>query len=233
MTLFITRPRPDAERTCAVLAEAGINAAPAPLMRIEPTGTPLPETDSDTVLAFTSANGVRAWQERAGANRPAFVVGEATARAAEDAGLYVEAIAGGDVDQLFALLQEKAAGRSILHVRGVHGTGDLARRLKETGLKAEAAELYEAKAVTSLPADLAKAVREGSHAIGVFSPRTMRLFVDLASDAGLKPALANMTAYCLSQAVAEARGNTQFGHVEVAEAPQLAAFVDMVQSRRT
>lgn len=233
MTVYVTRPDPDAARTCAALREAGVEAIPAPLMHITPLDAPLPEIADNTVLAFTSANGVRAWQAKGGPARPAFVVGDATARAAEKAGLKVEGIGGGDVDRLLKLVQEKAAGRPVLHIRGLHSTGDLAARLEAAGLRARALELYEAKAAEALPAALREGLETSGNGVAVFSPRTMRLFLHLTEAAGLLDRLGGVTAYCLSRAVADAAGAIRFSDVVISEQPSLPAFVDRVRSDRT
>ncbi|MEM9235003.1 MAG: uroporphyrinogen-III synthase, partial [Pseudomonadota bacterium] len=204
MTLFITRPRPDAERTVVALADAGIRAESAPLMEVRNTDAALPPTTDKTVLAITSANGIRSWVARGGPALPVFAVGEASAEAARDAGFPVEGIGAGDVNALFALLQHKAAGRHILHVRGVHSIGQLNRRLKDAGHSASSVELYEAVAADTLPLPLITAIHEGGHAVGFFSPRTMRLFLQLVAAADLTSTLSNTDAICLSRAVAEA-----------------------------
>lgn len=233
MTLFVTRPAPDAERTVRLLREARIEAEPAPLMEIRQLDVPLPELAENEVLAFTSANGVRAWVQAGGSARPVFAVGDATASAAAELGLPVEGIAGGDVDALYTLLKAQAADRPILHVRGRDSLGALADRLKTAGHDARALELYEARALPSLPGALTRALQEGGHQIGVFSPRTMRLFLSLVRDAGLADRLSQISAICLSQAVAEAGADADFQSLHVADRPELSGFVDSARLRRT
>lgn len=233
MTLFITRPSPDAEATCSALKTIGVEALPTPLMEVVFMDADLPSVSPDTLLIFTSANGVRAWRHHRGPSLPAIVVGPATETVARETGLNVEAVAGGDVDRLFDLLTRQPKVRPLLHIRGVHGTGDLAGRLQEAGFRAEGLALYEARAAEALPDQLMTALKDGGHAVGLFSPRSMKLFLQLTTEAGLTDALRRMDAYCLSHAVAAADQGKAFRARYITKNPDLAAFVDSVRSRLT
>ncbi|WP_370335662.1 uroporphyrinogen-III synthase [Parvularcula marina] len=233
MTIFITRPAPDAERTVDALRAEGIEAEAAPLMDISFTDAALPEIPEDALLAFTSANGVRAWVAAGGPALPVFAVGDATANTAAEYGLPIEGIASGDVEALFILLDAEAAGRSILHVRGQQAIGNLCDRLGEAGHSHLSLPLYEAVAAPKLPPNLKAALEEGGHAVGIFSPRSMKLFLDLVEAEGLTARIAAFDAICLSPAVAEIGKSSGFRSVHVAQRPELSAFVDTARLRRT
>lgn len=215
------------------LRQKGLDAAASPLMTTRFLSAPMPDLPANSILVFTSANGVRAWSALFNIKRPAFTVGEATATTAREAGLEVEACGGGDVDALFDTLCQLSAGRPVCHIRGRHSTGQLTQRLRSEGIKADAVELYEAEAARALPANLREAITVGGHGVGVFSPRSMRLFLDLVRSEGLGAQVGKMRAICLSPAVAQQARDISFLSVHVAKHPTLAAFVDTAQLRRT
>ena len=222
--VLITRPQPDADATAALLAAAGHEPLVHPLMRIEARAVRWPAADA---LAFTSANGVRAY---AGPPLPAWCVGEASAAAARSAGLTVAGVAGGDVASLAALIAAAAPGR-VLHPSGAASAGDLAGALEAAGTSAERVVAYDAVAETSLPDGAARVIGRAEWA-ALFSPRSARLLTRLAQDAGAAEAFESVRLAALSQAVAEAT-DLPFAHVRVAVRPASSALVDIISGRDT
>jgi uroporphyrinogen-III synthase len=205
-TLLITRPEEDA-RLFAEEAEA-IGFAPVfePLLRIEPLQTPqLPDSVVQAVL-FTSANGVRAFINAYGQlGCPAYAVGDATARAARDAGFAPVRSAGGDAHALAALVQAKlepSAGL-LIHAAGQSVAGNLQGVLKDAGFSVARLPLYRAKKARSLTQSLMARVTNGEidHA-AFFSPRTAAAFVRLAQSAGIGDKMRATAATALSANVA-------------------------------
>src|SRR5580765_8394759 len=99
----ITRAQPEAERTAEKLRALGADPVIAPLLEVKDRAF---DADVRGVQAFlfTSANGVRASVHKiADRAQPALTVGDATARAARDAGFTDVRSAGGDVTALSAL----------------------------------------------------------------------------------------------------------------------------------
>lgn len=222
--VLVTRPQPDADATAALLRAAGHEALVRPLMRIEPRAARWPSADA---LAFTSANGVRAYD---GAPLPAWCVGEASASAARAAGLSVAGIAEGDVTSLAALIAEARPGR-VLHPSGAASAGDLAGALRAAGVSAERVVAYDAVAETSLPGGAARAIARAEW-VALFSPRSARLLTSLARDAGLTERFTHVRLAALSQAVAHAAA-LPFAHVCVAPRPASSALVDIISGRDT
>lgn len=216
--VLVTRPEADAAPLARRLAGMGIDAVIAPLMTVEATGAAV-DLAGVQALLLTSANGPRALAPRAEVPRdlPVLAVGDATAAAAREAGFASVESADGDVDDLARLAAgrlDPAAG-ALLHVAGSVRAGDLAAMLHEAGFAVRRTVLYEAVAAERLP-DAARDVLQAGNLDGVllYSPRSARLFEDLAAAAGLDGALARLDAFCLSANVEAAlRGPWRSRHV--------------------
>ena len=183
-------------------------------------------------ILLTSANGARALAVAApgGAARtlPVLAVGDATARAAREAGFGTVMTADGDVDALAALAIRRlhpGAGR-LVHVAGRVSTGDLVPRLRAAGFAAERVPLYDAVAAAALSAPARRALEAQALAgVVLFSPRTARLFAKLARESGLESTARALTAFCLSRAVAMAAETLFWHRVCVAAEPRQDALV--------
>jgi len=233
MRLLVTRPRPDAERTADLLRDAGHEPLIAPLLEIVPADPPgdVPSSDVQAFLV-TSANGARALADATDRRDVAvFSVGDASAAAAREAGFAQVRSADGDVDDLAALVRETLvpANGSLIHAVGSVSAGNLARDLARSGFDARAVVLYEARACADLPENAAGALA-GDRLDGVllYSPRTARSFTALVEKAGLTPKLAEIRAYCLSAAVADALSDGVFAQVETANRPDQAALFELL-----
>ena len=229
MRVLITRPEEDARGLAEKLSAMGIESRIEPLMTITDTGE-APSLSGVAALLFTSANGVRAFA-RASDVRDVSVlaVGDATARAAQTAGFAGVETAGGDVHALAALVKKtrNPADGALLHVAGTQVAGDLAGLLSDAGFTCHRAVLYEAQAATGLSAETASALADGVFAgVLFYSPRTASLFADLVG--GEVGALAKMTAYCLSDAVAEKASALGWGRVAVASTPDETALLEIL-----
>jgi len=233
--LFVTRPEQDAGATARRLAELGHRAILAPLMEVRVLPGPALDLAGVQAVLLTSANGARALAERQG--RPVtglsvLAVGDATARAARDAGMGHVESAGGDVDDLARLVGARLTpgGGALLHVAGTKVAGDLSGMLAAAGFTCLREVLYEARAATSLPESARRALAEGAaDGVLLYSPRSAALFRDLARAAGLGDALGSLTALCLSAAVAAGAGGG-WGRVAVAERPTEDALMDLIRT---
>ncbi|MEM9121898.1 MAG: uroporphyrinogen-III synthase [Pseudomonadota bacterium] len=205
--LVVTRPLEDARPLAATLEAMGHEVLVEPMLSIRSETGWSTDTGGAGSVAFTSANGVRAWLAADGTrDLTAWCVGPATAAAARAAGFGTVHEAGGDVASLAAHIIEQAqpdAG-TVLHVAGKHRAGDLAGRLGEAGVKVTSLHAY-----TAIPADRASSTLLGwakdaqNRAFGVlvFSPRTARLFVDVLTQSGLADDLPHGRFFCLSDGV--------------------------------
>lgn len=181
-TILITRPEPAGSAFArAVRARIGRAAAVerSPLMRIL-FEEAAPDLAGIAALIFTSRNGVAAFA-RLGPRRdiPCFAVGEATARAAREAG-FDTVSAGGDARALVDLVRARAEPGRYLHIRGQHAAGDVAQTLTAAGIDTREAVLYRQEALPLSPR--AQDLLSGAAPVIVplFSPRTARLFFQQA-----------------------------------------------------
>ena len=176
MRVLITRPREDARTLAEALAARGVEAIVEPMIEITPLSAGDLDLDGVQAILLTSANGARALaaatQRR---DVGVLAVGEATAAAARAAGFAEVVVAGGDVEALAALVEERCdpAAGALIHVSGTVVAGDLGGRLAARGFTVRRAVLYEARAIPALSATAAAALSRGAlDAIVLFSPRT-------------------------------------------------------------
>ncbi|MHA7872302.1 MAG: uroporphyrinogen-III synthase [Hyphococcus sp.] len=219
-TVIITRPEPEASVFASACAVAGLRSILSPLISITILDAP-PDLAGVGALAFTSANGVRAFAHNSPERAlPVYAVGGITAEAAQSAGFAHIVPASGDVRSLAALIADNksAIDGDVLHVAGDHRAGDLAGALTVNGVRVRMAQLYEACAAPALSRDALAALRSADEDCWVvlFSPRTARLFRERLAQAGVRD-LSGVGAACLSSAVAEAAGD---GWARVALAPR-------------
>jgi uroporphyrinogen-III synthase len=235
MRLLITRPEPDASALAQELEGLGHAPLVAPLMDIVSRPFALAFTGVQGVL-FTSANGVRAFADQVGTppdGLAAYVVGPASADAARVAGWRHVQVAGGDVHALAGLVSKTVdpAGGRLVHLSGKAAAGDLAGLLTEQGYDVERIVAYEARAAARLPELAGEALRGGTvEGVLLFSPRTARLYGTLVGEAGLEAAASRVTAYCLSQAVADALTALPGVPKKVASAPQTPQLLALLSA---
>ena len=232
MRVMITRPEVDGAPLAAALQARGALSVMVPLMTIEHRPGPPLDLSFVQALLVTSANGVRAFAAR-NPQRDLIVcaVGQATAWAARDAGFVRIATAAGDVDTLAEMVRralDPAAG-ALLHVAGSTVAGDLAAVLREAGFSCRREVVYEARRVDRLPEPAAAQLRERAvDGVVLYSPRTARIFVELASSSGLASHCSALTAWCLSVAVAKQARAVPWRRVVIAARPDGAAMVDAI-----
>jgi uroporphyrinogen-III synthase len=180
--LLVLRPPPAGARTAAMLRALGHEAVEAPLFTITPIAWTPPPADRFDALALTSANAAaHAGPDLARyRNLPAFVVGDATARAATSAGLDVRHIGQGDG----AALAEAAASAGVRRV--LHLCGREHRPLRGE-VAVTACPVYTAEASDALAPAALEAISRGAVVL-LHSPRAAALFSGLADAAGLRRA---------------------------------------------
>lgn len=202
--VWVTRAEPGAARTAARLTALGFEPLVAPVLAIRPL-TPVPDLTGVAALAFTSRNGVVAFAaltpDRA---LPVFTVGDATARAARDAGFTPVRSAAGDIHALAALIAAAAPG-PVLAPGAAEPAGDLAALLAGRA-EVRALPVYEA-VETDIPAPA------GFDAVLVHSPRAARA---LAMHAW---ALDDQLAVAISAAAAEPLEDLGLREIRIASAP--------------
>jgi uroporphyrinogen-III synthase len=218
LRVAITRALPEAERTAERVRALGAEAVVAPLLTIVPCAYDT-NTEGAQALLFTSSNGVRAFPDARGARaRIVLAVGEATAEAARAAGFADVRSAEGDVASLEALaLRDLDPGDGkLIHIGGEHLAGDLAGRLQAGGFRVERRVAYSARQAIALPAAF-----EGPLDLVLFHrARAAEAFVSLGA-----PRAEQLTAGCMSAAVAEAAEKTAWRRIMGAPAPREDVFL--------
>lgn len=193
-TVWVTRTRPGAEATAERVVAVGMAPFVAPLLEVvfEPGG----EIDLTGVdaLAFSSANGVRAFAARSGERAlPVFAVGRGTAKAARDTGFTAIAAGEGDVLTLAAAIPH---GCRVLHPGAAEPAADLVQALERRGVPARGMIVYRTVATTLSRPDLDLAGK--ADFVLLQSAKAARAFRDLGLD---RP-----RPICLSPAVADILG---------------------------
>lgn len=222
--IAITRALPDAERTAERLRQLGAEPLLAPLLSIVPCGYDT-NVDGAQALLFTSANGVRAFPDaRNQRARPVLAVGDATAQAARDAGFLDVRSADGDVNALAALAARTLdinAGK-LIHIGGDHVAGDLAGALAQAGFRVERRVAYASVAAGALP----EAFTQPLDVVLFHSARAANVFHALGA-----PAAANLTAACMSAAVAAAASVSPWQQIRVAPLPREESLLQTALAR--
>ena len=218
MRIWITRAEPGARSTAARLKAMGHEPVLAPLLEVHALPG-LVDLDGVGALAFTSANGVRAFAARCpDRGLPVFAVGAATAEAARAAGFAAVASAEGDVNALADLIagaQSRFAG-AVLAPGPREPAGDLPRALAAQGISARALALYETLPVPPPPG------MGPVDAVLVHSPKAAeRLAVIFSGRIG--PA-----AYCISAAAAAPLAGRPFAKVAFADQPTEEALLALL-----
>ncbi len=226
--IWITRAQPGAESTAERVRALGHEAVVAPLLAVR--GIPNVHIDLAGVaaLAFTSANGARAFAEACGErNLKVFAVGAATAAAARAAGFRSVLSADGDVEALaegIAARKTELRG-AVLHPGAAEPAGDLAGALEAHGVEARRVVLYETAPVILAAAEAEALAR--SDAALVHSPRAAQLLAKLLK---AYPA-PQMRVLGLSRAVVKPLARTPLAARSCPPFPLEAALLNLIDRR--
>jgi uroporphyrinogen-III synthase len=233
MRIAVTRPAEDAAPFAAALRNLGVEPVLEPLMVIENIGGVILNLASYQALLITSANGVRAMiactTER---NIRVFAVGDASAQAARKAGFQNVESAAGNVETLAQLVADHLtpAGGPLLHVAGTRVAGDLAGQLGQEGFEVRREVLYRAQFAEHLSSEFVQELEAGNiDGVALFSPRTATAFADLAQKAEITT-LDSVTAFCLSQAVADKAAGLPWQDLIVADSPDQDSLLGSIQA---
>jgi uroporphyrinogen-III synthase len=178
--IWITRARPAAEATAERVRGMGHEAVIAPVLAVRNLDQVEIDLAGVAALAFTSANGVRAFAEKSGERGlRVFAVGSATAQAARHAGFRSVLSADGDVE---ALAHGIAARRgelkgTVLHAGAAEPAGDLVGELAGRGMEARLLVLYETTPVAFSESQAKSLLR--SDVVLLHSPRAAKVLARL------------------------------------------------------
>jgi uroporphyrinogen-III synthase len=226
--VWITRTQPGAALTAERVRALGHDAIVAPLLAVRAIEDAVVDLTGVAALAFTSANGVRAFAEASGERKlKVFAVGAATAQAAQAAGFSTVLSADGDVE---ALAEGIAARRNelrgaVLHPGAAEPAGDLAGALEKHGVAARRLILYETGPVALDPAEARALTR--ADAVLLHSPRAAKA---LAAVLKAHPA-PKLRALGLSKAVIRPLARTPLAAKAYPPFPLEAALLNLIDRR--
>lgn len=225
LAVWITRAEPGAGATAGRVAAMGHTPIVAPLLRIEFLIEPRIDLTGVAALAFTSANGVRAFADAVPRRDiRVFAVGAGTTAAAKAAGFKSILSAEGDVNALAGRIAARRGELrgAVLHPGAAEPAGDLVGTLTAEGLEARAVALYDSVAVRP-PAGLLEAL-DTIDVVLLHSPKAARTLARLL----LGRDLPNLRLLCLSQAVAKPVARAKVREVARAPFPIEAALLNLI-----
>ena len=233
MHLMVTRPRDAALRTATKLHRLGHEAIIEPMLDIVTDNASTIDTRHLAAILITSANAVRAMQERLDFPRlsriPVLAVGDASARAARESGFEHVASAAGAIGNLIDLVVKncRTDGGRLVYAAGRDRAGDLEGELRRRGYRVDLAIVYRAEPVPRFSTSARRMLEAGKIDGALFySRRAARNFRRLLHDERLAPA--PLTAYCLSDAVALPLRELEIARIVVAAAPDEAALLQTI-----
>ena len=210
--VLVTRPEPQAALTALFLSEAGFKPLISPAIILKA----LPDAAVQVATLNHQADGVIATSQFAlqvldsmGLNRdmPLYMTGKALAELATDYGFSHVTYAENDAASLLRLMMglPDLQRHRLSLVHGNHIAVDIATPLKDAGFRIHRHPLYQSRAARALPQEAITALKKGEVcSILFYSAFTARCFMELVQQSDLESFLRDVTAICLSPAVAEA-----------------------------
>lgn len=205
-TVLLTRPEADAQRAAETLRAAGQETIISPVLEVRQVAGERPPGDFAAIVA-TSANAA-AWlageeNRRLLSERPVFAVGDRTAASIRSAGYaHVSAAAGTGRDLAALIAQTLPPPARLLFPVGRHHGEEWQAALKQGGYEIAPVVVYEAAAAEQLSAEAVAGLRyDVIDAVLHYSPRSARVFIELAERAGARDKLARVKHVCLSPAI--------------------------------
>jgi uroporphyrinogen-III synthase len=217
LRIWVTRTEPQAGETARRLEEMGHEPAVAPVLMAHALPITVELVDI-AALAFTSRNAVAAFaRECPRRDLPVFAVGDSTAADARELGFHAVISAGGDVDDLAALIAQRKPAGTVLHPAAAEPAGDLAGALRADGIAVRTLTIYETvETGLAAPPDI--------EAVLIHSPRAGRIVARMLSNDEAAP----LSAYCISEAAAQPLSAVNFHCVAVAPYPNEQALLKLL-----
>lgn len=224
--VWITRAEPGASETAGRTAALGLRPLVLPLLETFGLAVDPADLQGDGSLAFTSANGVRAFARlsprRSG---PVYVVGPATAAAARSAGFGDIRPGEGDVGGLARRILADAPTGEVLHAAAREPAGDLSGLLVAAGLPARRVAVYAAREARLPAPGLQEAL--AAPTVLVHSPRAARILARRLSEAGARPLVLGLSPACL-----EPLAGLDLAGRAAADSPLETDLMNLLASRR-
>jgi uroporphyrinogen-III synthase len=229
--VLITRPEPGASQTARNVTALGLTPIMSPVLAIVPTSGQIRLPGEFAATILTSGNAIAACPP-ACRSRPAFAVGSATARRAQEAGFEQVIDANADADALPPLIEATIGARNqtlfLPAGRGQGGTLSAALRIR--GWRVLRRVAYQSEPVPALPEAAVTALQAGKIRWALFfSAETAHQFVRLARDAGVAETLTAIEAVSISERTAMALSALPWRHIRIAARPNQDAMLVLLQ----
>ncbi|NDE91139.1 MAG: uroporphyrinogen-III synthase [Alphaproteobacteria bacterium] len=227
MTILITRANEHAYATQKDVEARGFATLIDPMLDIEQLANPAPISPTIAAFIITSRNALQGFKTIAQKNIPLFIVGKETAELFKQAGFAnIHGIAE-QGSELPALIKTTIPAGNLLHITSQHAHTDFYDALLDAGYGIEQRLVYIAHAARAFQPETLKAL-QNKQLTGVlfYSARTAQIFSGLIAQQSLAESLRTITAYCLSDAIADALHKQQWKHVVVAKSPTHVALID-------
>ena len=230
--MLVTRPEPDASETAARLNALDIETVIDPLLIARTLPTSLPPAEGFAGLAVTSANALRALDDRGDLSGyrglPLYAVGDRTAEFARRHGFEQVMSAQGNAADLVALLAKAGIRGPILYPAARHQGSDLGKALAPHGVMVITAAVYEMAPAAALGETARAGLTSGAITAALFySRRTAETFARLAGDLTHRTRLGML---CLSESVAAPLMAAHFVRVALADHPSEEAMMGLALS---
>jgi len=225
-TVWITRTQPSAQASAKQWEAHGFNAIIAPLLKVvKALELPL-KPSQDSVLVFTSKNGVFAFQSYGFTPQNTVIaVGDATAEAARAAGFTdVVSAQGTSADVTALILKTLSKDTPIIHCSGRHVHGSIMEDLEVAGYRVCRDIYYQSEAVRDLPDADFNAI---THVIfySPFAARTFRTLLMRRESVKASLDIHKLAFISISQATDAALGDLTPALRLIAKAPNEAAML--------
>ena len=212
--LLLTRPLGGNERFCLKIKHLlySCEILDNPIQKIDFLPS-LSKVNKNSVLIFTSANGLRAAKKHNLINKKCFVVGANTKKIAVSFGYDVLGFSK-DQENLLKLIKSKKPTESMVHIRGKHTVGNLCDALKRNQFSCLEVIGYNQEPLKIKKQNLQK-IRSGRPVIlPIFSSRSAKL---LQSNLDLT----GFNVIAISEAVAKIVTGVELGELVISKKPDL------------
>jgi len=212
--LLLTRPLGGNERFCLKIKHLlySCEILDNPIQRIDFLPS-LSKVNKNSVLIFTSANGLRAAKKHNLINKKCFVVGANTKKIAVSFGYDVLAFSK-DQENLLKLIKSKKPTESMVHIRGKHTVGNLCDALKRNQFSCLDIIGYNQEPLKIKKQNLQKIHSGRPVILPIFSSRSAEL---LQSNLDLT----GFNVIAISEAVAKIVTGVELGELVISKKPDL------------
>ena len=212
--LLLTRPLGGNERFCLKIKHLlySCEILDNPIQRIDFLPS-LSKINKNSVLIFTSANGLRAAKKHNLINKKCFVVGANTKKIAVSFGYDVLGFSK-DQENLLKLIKSKKPTESMVHIRGKHTVGNLCDALKRNQFSCLDIIGYNQEPLKIKKQNLQKIHSGRPVILPIFSSRSAEL---LQSNLDLT----GFNVIAISEAVAKIVTGVELGELVISKKPDL------------